>query len=566
LFRILSWACDEEDKVKRREFLNTALTGSVGLLAGGSSIARQSRLSGARIEILLDEPIGKIAPEIYGHFVEHLGGVVYNGIWVGENSKIPNIDGIRKALVEAMKRIKPSVVRWPGGCFADSYNWRDGIGPRNQRPRRTNFWVDAWEWPEGAPDGPWKYDTNQFGTDDFLRFCQLIGSQPYLATNLRSLTARDFYEWVEYCNSPAGSTTLAEMRAAAGHREPYKVRFWGVGNESWGCGGNFTPEEYAAEYRRFSEWVPRYGMNLSYIGSGPNGGDLAWSRRFFARMAERGGFGRLWGWGLHHYSWNVSSGRTSDWRQGKGDALNYSVEEWYELLNEADRMESLITDHWAVMGEFDRQHRVKLAVDEWGAWYKPGTEAHGSHLLGQQSTMRDAVLAGLTLDTFHRHADKVAMANLAQLVNCLQSLFLAHEDKFIVTPTYHVFDMYAAHQGGESVRTIFSSPRSSYTRNGKPASIRGLSGSVSRVDRQLILTVTNLDLSQSRETEIALRGASIKEVKATALSAGDMRAHNSFDNPRNIEPKEGKAMLRPDGTLSCSFAPASVTRLQVTLV
>lgn len=555
--------------MKRRQFINTALAGSVAVLANSSSSARQSRLADARVEILLDEPIGKIAPEIYGHFAEHLGGVVYDGIWVGENSKVPNIGGIRKALVEALQRIKPSVIRWPGGCFADSYNWRDGIGPRNQRPRRTNFWVDAPEWPKGAPDGPWKYDANQFGTDDFLRFCQLTGAQGYLAANLRSLTAKDFYEWVEYCNSPAGSTTLAEMRAAAGQREPYKVRYWGVGNESWGCGGNFTPEEYAQEYRRFSEWVPRYGENLAFIGSGPNGGDLSWSRRFFGRLAERGGFNRMWGWALHHYSWNVSSGRTTNWQLGKGDALNYPVEEWYELISEADKMESLITDHWAIMGEFDRQHRVKLVVDEWGAWYKPGTEVHNSHLLGQQSTMRDAVLAGLTLDTFHRHADKVAMANVAQLINCLQALFFAHEDKFVLTPTYHVFDMFTAHQGGESVRTLVSSPRSSYTRDGKPATVRGLSASASRTAganaKQLILTVTNPDLTQTRETEIALRGAPIKEVKVTTLSGTDMRAHNSFDNPHNIEPKDGRATLRNDGVLSCNFAPASVTRLQITL-
>ena len=555
--------------MKRRQFLNAALTGSVALICERHSTARPSipaKLADARIEILLEEPIGKIAPEIYGHFAEHLGGVVYDGIWVGEDSKIPNIGGIRKALVEAMQRIKPAVIRWPGGCFADSYNWRDGIGPRNQRPRRTNFWVDAMEWPKGAPDGPWKYDPNQFGTDEFLRFCRLIGAQPYLAANLRSLTARDFYEWVEYCNSPTGSTTSAEIRTAAGQREPYKVRYWGVGNESWGCGGNFTPEEYAAEYRRFSEWVPRYAMNLAFIGSGPNGGDLSWTRRFFSRLTERGGFGRMWGWAMHHYSWNVSSGRTTNWYEGKGDALNYPVEEWYELLREADQMESLITDHWAIMGEFDRQHRIKLVVDEWGAWYKPGTESHNSHLLGQQATIRDAVLAGLTLDTFHRHADKVAMANIAQLINCLQALFLAHEDKFALTPTYHVFEMYASHQDGESVRTIFSAPRSSYTRNGKPATIRGLSGSASRRDRQLTLTVTNPDLSQTREAEIALRGASVKEVKVTVLSASEMHAHNSFDNPRAIEPKDGRAVLRNDGALTCSFAPASVTRFLITLV
>jgi alpha-L-arabinofuranosidase len=550
--------------MKRREFINTALAGGVLALTGGRFAAQEARMADARIEILLDEPIGKIAPEIYGHFVEHLGGVVYDGIWVGEDSKIPNTGGIRQAIVEAMKKIKASVIRWPGGCFADSYNWRDGIGPRKDRPRRPNFWIDAPEWPKGAPDGPWKYDPNHFGVDEFLRFCQLSGAQPYLAANLRSLTARDFYEWVDYCNSPAGATTLAEMRGAAGQREPWNVRYWGVGNESWGCGGNFTPEEYAVEYRRFSEWVPRYGLNLAFVGSGPNSGDLSWSRRFFSRLAEKGGFGRMWGWALHHYSWNVTGGRTTNWFEGKGDAVKYPDVEWYELLNDANRMEKLITDHWAIMGEFDRQHRVKLAVDEWGAWYKPGSQVHDSHLLGQQATIRDAVLAGLTLDIFHRHADKVAMANVAQLVNCLQSLFLAHEDKFILTPTYHVFDMYAAHQGGQSLRTNVSSAPLKYMSNGNLATMRGLNGSASIQDRRVVLTVTNPDPKAARETEIAVLGANIKEVNVTMLTARDIHAHNSFENPRVIEPQTSQATVK-GRTLVYSFAPASVTRLQITL-
>jgi alpha-L-arabinofuranosidase len=369
---------------------------------------------------------------------------------------------------------------------------------------------------------------------------------------------------VDYCNSPAGTTTLAELRGAHGSRDAYNVRYWGIGNESWGCGGNFSADEYAIEYRRFAEWVPRYGLNLAFIGSGPNGGDLGWSRRFFGKLAEKGGFGRLWGWGLHHYSWNVSQGRTTNWFEGKGDALGYPDAEYYELLAEADRMESLIADHWSVMGEFDRAHRVKLVVDEWGSWYKPGSELHPTHLLGQQSTMRDAVLAGMTFDTFHRHADKVAMANIAQLVNCLQALFFAHEDRFALTPTYHVFDLFAAHQGAESLRTLVSAPRSNYTRNGRPAGIRGLSASASRRDKQVILTVTNPDLAQARETEITLRGAPVKAVRVVTL-AGEARAHNSFENPRAVEPKEGRANLRGDGALSCSFAPASVTRLQLTL-
>src|SRR5687767_10930582 len=211
--------------MRRREFLAAAAGAGITILAKNTSSAFNAQSADSRVEVLLNEPVGRIASEIYGHFAEHLGGVIYDGIWVGENSKIPNIGGIRKALVEAMQKIKPAVVRWPGGCFADSYDWRDGVGPRNKRPRHTNFWRDAPEWPKDAPDGPWKYDTNHFGTNEFARFCKLVGAQPYFAANLRSLTAKDFYEWVEYCNSPAGTTTPADLRAAGGDREPFNVRY-----------------------------------------------------------------------------------------------------------------------------------------------------------------------------------------------------------------------------------------------------------------------------------------------------------------------------------------------------
>ena len=558
--------------MKRRDFILGSTVSAGALLIGNQHTAARRLLSlmptpqsaDSRIEILTAEPVGRIAPEIYGHFAEHLGGVIYDGIWVGENSRIPNVKGIRKSLIDALQKIKPSVIRWPGGCFADSYNWRDGTGPKDKRARHTNFWRDAPEWSKNAPDGPWKYETNQFGTDDFLRFCKLTGAQPYLAANLRSLTARDFYEWVEYCNSPAGTTTLAGLRAVNGDRDPAKVRFWGIGNESWGCGGNFTPEEYAAEYRRFTAWVPGYGVELAFVGAGPNGGDLDWTRRFFTKLNERRALGSMWGWAMHHYSWNVSGGRTNDWQKGKGDAVNYNEEEWYELLREADRMDSMITDHWNVMGEIDRTHRVKLVVDEWGAWFRPGSEVDPTHLLGQQSTIRDAVLAGMTLNTFHRHADKVAMAAIAQLVNCLQSLFLAHEDKFVLTPTYHVFDMFAVHQGKTSLRTMVTSPRPSYSRNGEAATIRGLNSSASLDGKQLVLTVANPDLKAARETEIAVRGATISSVRGSALTATDMKAHNSFAEPNNLSPKE--ISVRTTGnSLVYSFPPASVTRLDITL-
>ncbi|HEY3382403.1 MAG TPA: alpha-L-arabinofuranosidase C-terminal domain-containing protein [Vicinamibacterales bacterium] len=560
--------------MQRRSFLKTAAMGSLAWCAGPATdrlsaaagvAASQGGSSEAGIEILPGEAIGVIRPDIYGHFVEHLGAVVYDGIWVGEQSKVPNIGGLRKALVEALRAVRPGVIRWPGGCFADSYNWRDGIGPRSQRPRRGSFWADDSAWPPGCPDGPWKYETNEFGTNEFVRFCRLVGAQPYFAANVRSLSPKDFYEWIDYCNAPAGATTLAASRAATGDRDPLGVRNWGVGNESWGCGGNFRPEEYAAEYRRFIEWVPRFGQNLTFIASGPNGGDLEWTRRFFAAMRERRSLGSVAGWALHHYSWNVSGGRTQDWSKGKGAAVGYPVSEWFELLNEANRMETLIADHWAAMGEADPQHRVKLVVDEWGAWYKPGSQVDPTHLFGQQSTMRDAVLAGLTLDTFNRHVDKVMMANVAQLVNTLHALFLAHEDQFLVTPTYHVFAMHQAHQGGRAVRSVFTAPPASYAENGRSVALPGLAGSASLHDRRLVLTVTNPDPQQAREAAITVRDAKPGGVRVTTLVAGSIQTVNTFDRPDAIRPVEKTLAATPGGRLTHTFPAASVTKLEMDL-
>ena len=494
----------------------------------------------ARVDVLLNEPVGAIAPEIYGHFVEHLGGVVYDGIWVGERSSIPNVNGLRKSLVDALQRVKPGMIRWPGGCFADQYDWRDGTGPRDQRPVRTNFWVDAPEWPKNArKEGPERYDPNAFGTVEFARFCKLAGAQPYFAANLRSLPAQEFWRWVEYCNSPAGSTTLAKQRAADGERDPLGVRYWGVGNESWGCGGNFDPEDYGSEFNRYTAWVPSYGVRLGLIGSGPNDGNVDWTRRFFSKLQKAGTLNRLSGWGLHHYSWNASGGRTRDWFTGKRDAVKFDAEQYYDILREADEMESLIQSHWAVMGEADPRHRTKLVVDEWGSWYASGTEPFAEALIGQQNTMRDAVLAGLTLDTFNRHADKVSMAAVAQLVNCLQSLFLAHEDKFCVTPTYHVFDMFSAHQGANSVRTVFAAPSTTYSRNGTPTTVRGLNGSASLNGNVLTLTVTNPSMDQPREAEIAFRGGTPRSVTGVQLAVNRraraqhaLRSHERWNRSR----------------------------------
>jgi alpha-N-arabinofuranosidase len=549
----------------RREFVQTALAGAAGL-----AFSRYARISAtategldSRVEILLDESRGTISPNLYGHFTEHLGSTIYDGVWVGPKSKVPNTSGIRNELVDQMRKIKAPVVRYPGGCFADSYDWRDGIGPAEKRPRRTNFWIEA---ENDKSPASHKYEPNEFGTNEFVHFCKLIGAEPYLAANVRSLPASEFYRWVEYCNSPAGSTTLAEERAKAGSAQPYNVRYWGVGNESWGCGGNFTPQEYAAEFRRYSAWVPHYSQSLSLIASGPNSGDWNWTRGFFEEMARKGPsqFASIYGWGLHHYAWNLSRGRTTDWEKGKGDAIQFDPVDWYEILREGERVEELILGHWQVMGEFDREHRVKLVVDEWGPWYRSGSEATPGDILEQTPTLRDAVFSAMTLDIFNRHAGKLHMANCAQLINCLNSLYLAHEDRFVVTPVGHVFEMYAGHQGGESLRIVFSAPSVHYDRDGKPATFWGLHGSASLHGKDLLVTVVNPHTTQARETEVAIRGGSANSAMAATLSHADIHARNTFDNHEALIPQK-KASVARNGIVVHTFPAASVTALSIRL-
>ncbi len=543
--------------MERRNFLKTAAASTAAVLVFGERALSQQ--AGSHIEVLVDEPIATIAPEIYGHFTEHLGAVIYDGIYVGEGSKIPNQNGLRSALIEKMRAIHAPVVRWPGGCFADSYDWRDGIGPREKRPRRTNFWTDSFTEAQRKLNIPQIYEPNEFGTDDFVRFCKLCGAEPYLAANVRSLTPLDFDHWVEYCNSPRGTTTLAETREAAGSPDPYNVRYWGVGNESWGCGGNFDPEDYAIEFKRYTTWVPDYGVGLRFVASGPNSGEQAWTRGFFSKLFHgqpSHDVHGVWGLSVHHYAWNHSS--------TKGDDINFDPMDWYELCGVADRMEGILLDHWAALGEFDLDRKVKLVVDEYGPWYHSTTQVSDAAIFSQQITMRDAVVTGFTLDTFNRHADKVGMAACAQLVNCLNSLFLTHEDKFTTTPVFNVFEMYASHQGGTSLRTEFSAPEARYERNGKPAGFWGLKGSASLKGKTLTLTVVNPDVSQPRETEIALRGATATSAKAWVVAESDIHAHNTFEQPDRVKTRTAEAGMGPGG-LSFTFPPASVVKIEVQL-
>lgn len=552
--------------IKRRDFLHQGAMGATALLLAqkiGWAAAANSTAADSRIEVLFDEPLGTISPTIYGHFTENLGGVLYDGVWVGENSPVPNIDGLRKSLIEHMRQIKAPVIRYPGGCFADTYDWRDGIGPADKRPRRTNFWANS-ESKDAPPDH--SFDPNQVGTNEFVHFCKLIGAEPYLAANVRTLPASAFEQWVEYCNSPAGSTTLADARAAAGYPDAFGVKYWGVGNESWGCGGEFTPQEYAEQFRRYATWLPAYGDTLHLIASGPNTDDWNWTRGFLTEVLLKGPeeLNSIYGLALHHYAWDMSRGKTTDWVAAKGDALKFDSVDWYELLRQGDRMEGLVTGHWQVMSEFDPEHRVKLVVDEWGPWYRPGSEATPGDLFEQTPTLRDAVFSGMTLDIFNRNPEKVAMANCAQLINCLNSLYLAHEDKFIVTPVGHVFDLYASHQGGQSLRTIFSAPTLNYDRDGSPATFWGLRGSASVRDKSLTITVVNPSVSEPRLAEIALRGATVSDASMRFLSDADIHAHNTFAQPDAVVPQT-KLLSVSGGTLTIEFPPASVAAVSIQL-
>ena len=536
------------------------LLSSLALLAPRTSLAAT-----ARIDILPEEPLGTISPNIYGHFTEHLGGCIYDGIWVGENSKIPNVGGIRKQLIDNLKRLKPPVIRWPGGCFADSYNWRDGVGPRSARPKHTNFWAND-PYLAKAPDGPQKYEPNQFGTNDFANFCKAVGAQPYFAANLRSLNAHDFYEWIDYCNSPAGTTSGAVLRGQGGDPEPFPVKFWGVGNESWGCGGAFTGDEYAVQFRRFTEWVPQNGVDLSFVASGPSDADYAWTHTFLEKLTEKGRemLRRVFGLALHYYC-----GTT-----GNGEAAGFDEPGWYELLQKADFMEELILNHWTIMGEIDTERHIKLVVDEWGAWHHTDPSISPSYLFAYFPTLRDALVSGITLDTFNRHPDKVTMANAAQLINNIHTSFLAEGNRFTVTPVFHVFEMYSGHQGGISVRTNISAGSLPAvpvrtTNPGQRALVRprglaGLSGSCSVQGKQAVLTVVNPDLKKSQQTEIAIRGAAVASATATVLTSSDMHARNTFDQPHAIEPQK-RATVSSGAPFVFEFAPASVTRLDLTL-
>jgi len=484
----------------------------------------------------------RVSPLIYGHFAEHLGACVYEGIWVGEDSILPNTNGLRDDVVAALRRSRPAVVRWPGGCFADDYHWEDGVGPREERPRRVNI-----HWGQVA-------ETNAFGTHEFIAFCRAIGAEPYICGNVGTGAPRELRDWVEYCNRPGG-TTLSDARAANGSPEPFAVRYWGVGNENWGCGGSFTPEDYCTQYRRFATFVREFGGTAPCrIACGPSGNDVEWTRRFFDKL-----FNDYWrGPGIEAYAAHYYCGSA-------GGDVEFTTDQWYEQLHRASHMETLLTDQRAVMDEFDPERKIPLIVDEWGAWHHVPAE-EGRPLLCQQNTMRDALVAALTLDVFNRNADTVLMSNIAQTVNVLQSLVLTDGPRMAVTPTCHVYTMYADHQGGASVPLELHAEPIRFEAEGERRELFGVAGSASLAEDVLTVTLTHTNAADAVGLEVVLDGgASVREARAEVLAHDDVHAHNTFDDPEVVTPRTMDLGQASGDAFTVTLPPASVTRLTLKL-
>lgn len=487
----------------------------------------------AKLIINADLPKSRINKNIYGHFAEHLGRCIYEGLWVGEDSSIPNTDGIRNDVVEALKKLDIPVLRWPGGCFADEYHWKDGIGPKEGRMRMVNtHWGGVVE-------------NNHFGTHEFFRLCELLECEPYICGNVGSGTVQEMSEWVEYMTFD-GESPMAAWRQENGQEKPWRLKFFGVGNENWGCGGNMRPEYYADLYRRYQTYVRNYGDNRLYkIAGGANVDDYNWTE---VVMREAGKM--MDGLSLHSYTIPGS------WEE-KRAALGFDEAEWIETMQKSLHMDELITRHSAIMDKYDPEKRVGLIIDEWGTWFlsEPGTTPG---FLYQQNTLRDALVAGIHLNIFHNHSDRVHMANIAQMVNVLQALILTEGSKMLLTPTYHVFEMYKVHQDNELLEVAFESPL--YTYEG--VTIPQLSVSASRDgEGKIYVSICNLSHEADASLSFAIRGTQASRVSGQILTHAELGAHNTFEAPETVAPSPyGQAEL-DDGVLSCTLPPASVVVL-----
>lgn len=490
-------------------------------------------------QLVLNADLGKdkINKHIYGHFAEHLGRCIYGGFYVGEdNTKIKHTNGVRNDVVDALKKLKIPNLRWPGGCFADTYHWKDGIGPKDKRPTIVNRW-----WGGVTED-------NSFGTHNFLDMCELIGTEPYLSGNVGSGTVQEFIDWVQYTTFD-GTSPMSDLRKQNGRDKPWKVKYWGIGNEAWGCGGNMRAEYYADVYRQYATFLSAWQNDekIFRIASGANSSDYKWTEVLMRDIPHN----MLEGVALHHYS-------VIDWSK-KGPSTTFTEQEYFTTMKRALLMDELVQKHSNIMDKYDPAKKVALVVDEWGGWYdvEPGTNPG---FLYQQNTMRDAMIAGVTLNVFHNHCDRVRMANLAQTINVLQAVILTNEEKMVVTPTYHVMEMFNVHQDATMLPLTVTS--NDYVLNNEK--LKAISGSASKDANGVVhISLVNIDAKKEQDITLDIRGAKFTSVTGKILTSPKIQDHNTFENPDKIKPTAFKGIALSGSTLKGKIPPFSVVVLEL---
>lgn len=481
------------------------------------------------------DTVAQIRPEIYGHFSEHLGRCIYEGIYVGKDSSIPNENGIRKDVVEAFRNINVPVIRWPGGCFAEEYHWKDGVGPLEARKKIVNV-----NWGGVIED-------NSFGTHEFMDLCRQVGCKPYINGNVGSGTVQEMSEWLQYMTSDG--TPMAEWRKENGQEDAWKMEFLGVGNENWGCGGNMSPEDYATEYTKYQSFCREYnGNKLCRIACGPSSADYNWMEVMMKKITSGWGDNTIAGGiDLHYYTMPIWP--DTDSATEFDDKLHYST------MDSAYYLDELLTRHTEIMNRYDPENKVGLVIGEWGCWHSVENGTNPAFLY-QQNAMRDALVAAIELNIFNRHCKRVMMANLAQSVNVLQSVLLTEGDKLIKTPTYHVFDLYKEHQNGVEVYCYTDNDKA--IEEGKAPMI---SSSASVKEEKMTITLTNCSLEEEAEIVCDIMHFNAAKVRARILHA-DTHAFNDFDHPSDVVINEYNVDYE-NGKLNLIMPPCSVVEIRL---
>ena len=499
----------------------------------------------AKLVINAERKLSHINKELQGHFSEHLGRCIYEGLYVGENSEIPNVNGMRTDVVEALKQIRIPVLRWPGGCFADEYHWKDGIGPKEGRKKIVNT-----HWGGVVED-------NSFGTHEFFELCRQLGCETYINGNMGSGTVQEMSEWVEYMTFE-GVSPMADLRTKNGHKEAWTVDYFGVGNENWGCGGNMNPDFYGNMYRRYQTYVRNYAGNkpIKKIACGANVDDYEWTEEVMKttfRRNEPGQHGFMDGLSLHYYT------HPGGWLN-KGSATEFDEKKWYQTMKKTWYMDELITRHGAIMDKYDPQKKIGLMVDEWGTWWdeEPGTI--NGHLY-QQNTMRDAFVAALTLNVFHKYTDRVRMTNIAQIVNVLQSMILTNGPKMLLTPTYYVFQMYNVHQDATFLPMDLICDKAK-VRGGREVPMVSASASKDKNGR-IHISLANVDVDNVQSITLDLQGQKIGSVKGRILTSASINDHNTFEKPDVVKPATFDGAKIEKGQLKIDLPAKSIVVLEV---